>query len=361
VQRRWEAYLAGAPLRPEQPQAGQQAEHAAAQQAEHAAPAGSSPKRQHDELLGGSAAWDLAMAAQQGGGGGGSGTGEGGGGKRLRHDGHEWWGEELDEGREPRGASPTAQLREQLQQALRGGRLPEGEPAEAAQPLPPQQQQQQGAQAPQQAPGQAAAAAAPAAAGCAGDARLAGQLAAALQVAVAAGQLPAAAYPPPRVQQPSAKQKKLLPTDVTLTTPFPLAAAAAAARALAAGGDGGDRSVASADSVAALLLQHLPAELAGSAHAARGHLNFAVPLTAAAPPAAAAAASGGAASGGSTAQPHPQPQGRGTGEFAASVTPAVQQAVPRGVPRHFELRTVRASEPGLVEAELPLFKKYQVR
>ena len=384
------------PQQQQQEQGQQQEQLGAATGGEHLehqrwAPAGGSPKRPHDELADGVLAC-LAPHSRAGSGeenGGGWEAGEGGG-KRHRHvDGG---GGELRDGaagRAPRGASPTAQLRNHLQQALHGNLLHTG--GHAFQPQEWQQEAQQ--QQPDQQPAPQAAAAAAEAAG-AGEARLAGQLAAALQQAVAAGLLPPAAYPPPKVQPPTAKQRKLLPAGVACTSAYPLAVAAAASKAA------GSRR--SPEEVAALLLQQLPAEVAAAAQAAKGHLNFgasvagpeaaeaemgdaaaaAAAAAATAPAAAAAAAPAGLAQP-TAAYPSTQlaskplqqqvqaPAAGGAGAAAsaaaaaaaaavASAARAAAAAVPRGVPRHFELRTLPSSEPSLEGVEFQLFKKYQV-
>jgi arginine-tRNA-protein transferase len=177
------------------------------------------------------------------------------------------------------------------------------------------------------------------------------------------------------VQQPSARQRKLLAPGVTLTSTFPLAVAAVAAKAAAAAGSGSSPAP-SADAVAALLVQHLPPEVAVAAEVAKGHLNFS--LAAAGPceaaDAAAAVAAGAACGKQQHAQQQPQAQQQHGQQHVQQVqaqhaqhaqqqqahAQQQQQGIPRGVPRHFELRTLPSSDPSLVQAEFRLFKKYQV-
>jgi hypothetical protein len=213
------------------------------------------------------------------------------------------------------------------------------------------------------------------------EVQLASRLAAALQAAVAGGQLPAAAYPPPKVQQPTAKQRKQLPPAVTFTSAFPLAVAAAASKVLAGAGGGGRLSP---EEAVAVLLQHLPASLTAAIQIAKGHLNFTVGVAApgaagAKPPSTSrsmpgkAEASGRALNG--PGKEHDGQQLDGQQPPAGQAQQRQQQqldqpvpnnaapagAVPRGVPRHFELRTLPSSQQGLPEVEFPLWKKYQVR
>lgn len=327
VQRRWQAYLEGAPLRASEQQQAQQ-DH---QQGDSPrALAGGSPKRPHHELE--EVQWCTAPAAGQHLGG--SCEVEEGRGKRHRHVA-EAHGEEK---RSPRSASPTAQLSRHLTEALRSHQGTAEGAAEHQLTRQPKQQQA-------------------AAAGEAGEARLADLLAAALQQAVAAGALPAAAYPAPKVQQPGAKQRKLLPAAVTFTTAFPLAVAGLAASTQpAAGGNGtGSSAKLSADAVAALLVQHMPDDVAAAAQVAKGHINFAVPVEDGA--GAAGAAGPAAAAGQSTAQAlHGKRLQRG----ASNPSSPTAAGIPRGVPRHFELRTLPCIDSSIVEVEYPLFRKYQV-
>ena len=394
--RRWQAYLDGAPLRGEQQ--GQQGQAAAGDGRQRVgtsapgsprAPAGGSPKRPHDDIAADAVQWGQLTAGSQlqqqedgteqeeerskrsrRGAAGGE-DGEGGG-----------W---EDEQRPPRGSSPTSRLSEQLQQALRSSSLPlagaDGEDglqavgADGAAALAGQHAQQAQQHAQQQAQQQAQQEA-PAGS----EAALAAALAAAVQQAVAAGLLPAAAYPAPRVQQPSAKALKVLPAGVTHTSPFPLAVAAVASKALAAGGAGGPPSKASPEEVAALLAKRLPAELAAACQAVKGHLNFRLPQLAPAGAAEHGSRQHGASVGQQQAhrcqQGHPrqqqqqqqqqqrQRQGQEArqqgGSAAAPTGGSSSDGIPRGMPRHFELRTLPSGDPFIVQTEFQLFKKYQV-
>jgi len=159
---------------------------------------------------------------------------------------------------------------------------------------------------------------------------------------------------------------------VTLTSAFPLAVAAAAAKAAAAAASGSS-AAADADAVAALLVRHLPLVVAAATEVAKGHLNFALAaagLSEAAAPAAAAAREGAGNNSGQNGaqqaqqskkqqaqqvQQQQQTQHQRTQQQQAQQ----QQSIPRGVPRHFELRTLPSSDPSLVQAEFRLFKKYQ--
>ncbi len=382
MQRRWQAYLDGAPLRTQQ-HAQQPADAAAQQQQQQQQQqggggggsewqqqdfgavvsrsddvAGGSPKRMHEELepLGPSAGQLPAAAA-------GSllqANGLEGGGKRHRHAAED---ADAEDGETVRGASPAAQLSQHLQQALGSAAMAVDSPRQ--QPTEQQQQQQQAGAA---QPSTAEAGGTPAA-------ELAAQLAAALQQAVAAGELPAAAYPPPKVQQPSARQRKLLPPGVTLTSAFLLAVAAAAAKAAAAAGSGSS-AAANPDAVAALLVRHLPPAVAAAAEVAKGHLNFELaPAGPSEATAAAAAAAAGAAVAGEGAagqgavnsgqkgaqqsKKQQAQQAQRQQQQSQQQQAQQQQGIPRGVPRHFELRTLPSSDPSLVQAEFRLFKKYQ--
>ena len=364
MQRKWRAYLEGAPLRPEAQQQQQQQEVQPGEAAASGSPralAGGSPKRPHDDMAD-SLLWEQQQEQ--------SSSAEGGG-KR-----HRLGTAGLGETDEARGASPTAQLREHLQQALWSTTLPakgvdveDGQPQQRQQP-PPQQQQQPAASAPLAA--EAATSEVPL------DAKIAAALSAALQQGVSRGLLPPAAYGAPKVQQPTAKQRKLLPAAVTFTTAFPLAVAAVVSKA--AGSTGGAKP--DPEAVAALLMQQLPAHLAAAAEVAKGHLNFALPIspgTAAAAAAAAVGAAGAAAPAAATAgggveaapgtaagpaahQPAaPPPSAAAHAAASAATAGAATAPIPRGVPRHFELRMLRSDEPSLAQVEFQLYKKYQVR
>ena len=318
--------------------------------------AGGSPKRPHDDVAADAAQWGQPPAGQQ--------QEEVGGGKRSRRAVAlaERGGPVEDEGRSAlRGSSPASRLSEHLQHALGSSAAWQRDGHEAPQKLQ-QEQQEEEEQQQQQAPAVVS--------DSDSTVQLVAQLAAALQQAVAAGTLPAAAYPAPKVQQPNAKQRKLLPTGVTHTTAFALAVAAAASKAT--GGGSGGAARASPDAVVAALLQHLPAEVAGCAQAAKGHLNFSLP--------------GGAQDSGAAAQvvAHQQPAQRRqqqhkqqqhkqqqqvqqavpqkqSGAAAASASASAAAAgVPRGVPRHFELRLLPSSDPSILPTEFELYKKYQV-
>ncbi|PSC67384.1 arginyl-tRNA-transferase 1-like isoform A [Micractinium conductrix] len=380
VQRRWQAYLDGAPLRlaaqhqhqqeqqqQHQQQQEQQRQHQQQQEQQRHAEdqpdpgsphvlAGGSPKRPHDDVAADAAQWGQPPAGQQ--------QEEVGGGKRSRRAVAlaERGGPVEDEGRSAlRGSSPASRLSEHLQHALGSSAAWQRDGHEAPQKLQ-QEQQEEEEQQQQQAPAVVS--------DSDSTVQLVAQLAAALQQAVAAGTLPAAAYPAPKVQQPNAKQRKLLPTGVTHTTAFALAVAAAASKAT--GGGSGGAARASPDAVVAALLQHLPAEVAGCAQAAKGHLNFSLP--------------GGAQDSGAAAQvvAHQQPAQRRqqqhkqqqhkqqqqvqqavpqkqSGAAAASASASAAAAgVPRGVPRHFELRLLPSSDPSILPTEFELYKKYQL-
>ncbi|KAL4420000.1 hypothetical protein ABPG75_007098 [Micractinium tetrahymenae] len=380
--RRWQAYLEGAPLRSEQQEQQQQQHAATGAGGQHAgaaapgsprAPAGGSPKRPHDDIAADAAQWGQPPAdrqeqqrqGQQQQGGAEEDKERPKRSRRVAATGcEEGQGAACEAQRPPRGSSPASRLSEQLQQALRSSSLPLGGEegllqADAAGAGAPAAQQESQQARQQGLPSSG------------GEASLAAALAAALQQALAAGRLPAAAYPAPRVQQPSAKQAKVLPAGVTHTSPFPLAVAAAASKALAASGAGGPAK-ASAEEVAALLVQQLPAELAAACQPLKGHLNFCLPH---------AAAEGGgqqAAQHGQQQQEqrkqdrqHRQQQQAAQGSSQPSNPAAAAAAatvaagggdggIPRGMPRHFELRTLPSSDPSIVQVEFQLFKKYQV-
>ena len=225
--------------------------------------------------------------------------------------------------------------------------------------------------------------------GGAGEASLAACLQAALGRCVEAGLLPGLAYPLLKVQRATARQQKVLPPGVAFTSPFPLAAAGAINKAAkrdgaAAGppsssnGNGGGGCGATPDSVAAALLAHCQLPPGLSAAALKGHINISGAATGAidASPAAAEPAAGpqphagraggsspgaaAAAEGGSSGHLSPRAAALQAAAAAAAAAGASCQ-VPRGVPRHYEFRMLRSSDPSLLSVEFQLWRKYQVR
>ena len=193
------------------------------------------------------------------------------------------------------------------------------------------------------------------------EAGLSAALAAALQCCVAAGELPTASYPQAQVQAPTPRARKQLPPSVCFTSPLPLAAAAAASRMLEATGSAAAGAAAAPPStqrVAAALLARLQLPEGVCAEALRGHLNFSLEGS------AAPGAPGGSPGGASGRQLPPlqreqQEQQQRSGAPAAGRA-QVPAPIPRGPARHFEVRMLPATDPGLVRVEFDLFRKYQV-
>ncbi|GAB4815765.1 hypothetical protein N2152v2_002811 [Parachlorella kessleri] len=369
-------------------------------------PRGASPKRPHEDIEDGN---DPALqASRQPYSSAGASLDAGGlSSKRLRGGSEAadapggWWGSEGLE-----GSSPTAQLashmqyalwepRQQAQQAQSRG--PHGPISTAGTSDPQFPEQHNGREIPS-------------------EAAIASSLQAALQQCVEEGLVPGppAQYPAARVQQPTAKQRKLLAADVAYTSPYALAVAGAAKRATAAAAAAVGNTANSkqgtplnAEAVADVIVQHAVMPHGMEVRANKGHLNFhfnssnfagsgkeALPgaeaagvigarsatKAATAAPAASAAADGGsraATAAAAAALPGSGPaatkarQGpatpaeagsdgaAGAAAEAARAVGAATEAVPRGVRRHLEFTMVR-SDPSVIPVEFDLYKKYQV-
>eukprot|EP00887_Chlorella_sp_A99_P004730 scaffold4.g4730.t1 len=408
VQRRWQAYLEGAPMpghRAEAAQGGQgqaggsqqcqeqrQGQHEAPQpaaashaqppsarelavavQAAAAAAAGSSarwggsgsmevqggsPKRHYDEI---DASWPPAGADER--------PQDGTAGAAAQEPGQQQEsGEQHGGGKRARGAAAAAVSGGQRQQTGPGqvarseAQPVVREPSLASHLRTAIQLQATGAQQAQQVQqpgarqGEQAGAARAEGEGSAGvavpdaAAALTAGLQAALLASVDAGELPAVSYPAPHVQQPSARQRKALPAG-SLTTAFALAVAAAAARSRRESADSaGSASPRSPDAVAEALLARLPLPAGASAAVVGGHINFSLSQE---------QGSAGQQHAQHPKQQKPRPGGRGAGAPGAAAATGVV-AVPRGVPRHFELRMLPSSDPSLLLVEFPLYKRYQM-
>lgn len=332
AQRRWEAYLAGAPLR-----------HLPAQDVPPPAPTGrdepqgASPKRMRDES-GDLDDLDLWGKELQG------------GGKRQRSS-HNLAAMDSGEEEWTRAVSPTAELSEQLQVAL-GAQFPtaprssqDGFPSPISRNNITPFQQQQATQPP-----------GPSISSADLDTELTQELQAALRRCVDSGQLPDLGYPAPKVSRVTPKQKKKLPPDVGYTSPAALVVAGVAGRA-----ESGKRESASpqafktrplsSEATAQLLLDQmqLPQGVLG-AEVVGGHLNFKT------------VANGVTEEDHATRKEKPPVQSVYKAERSnkSDVSEIALPSIPRSPPRHFEFLMVPSSDPSLPTMEFELYKKYQV-
>ena len=391
VQRRWEAHLAGAPLRspplplstttddlgqqqPEQQQQPKQPEQQLREREEELL-LGGSPKRLREEEESEDAdfwtSWDRELQ---------------GGGKRQRSshnleamqyggvDEKEEQEKQEEENERATAASPTAQLSAQLQLAL-GAYLPSTTtmfdiefPEEA---INMEQEEEGGGGGGEAVSGAGKVESSPSSSTAVVvavvdlGAELAQELQHALQRCIDSGELPAVKYPQLKISRPTPKQQRTLSDDVAFTSAAPLAVAGVAKRAALPVQKEQQqqqeevKECLSAESVAQLLLQHMrfPDKIVG-ADAEKGHLNFKADN-------ASSHHLSPAEDIDEDTDAHKevklkQQQSTVTTTTTVAAAAAVAEHSSDGPPRHFQLTLVPAADPTLVAVEFDLYKKYQV-
>jgi hypothetical protein len=353
VQRKWRAYLEGAPLA-EQPSAAKQQPAAEQQQPAEASswlPAG--------------AAWDVS----------GAGSPTGGSPKRPYE----------DDGAKSDASSPTVERGKRIRGA--GGQGVGLERAAWDPRRPPLASEPSLASrlttvqlGPHLGGGGAAHLPHREATGALDGREIARALDAAVAAAMAAGELPAADYPPASVQLPSAKARRWLGSGVELNTALPMAVAAKAAQAAAP--DLGRPAHLDPGSAGAAILARTELPVGVEGRVLNGHINFSSRQQGAAGAGAEPVPSGGASSPAAAQQQHAQTRKPAEKQQQQATTkpaekqqqqqqqvttkPAEKQqqplgSVPHPVQRHFEVVQLRSTDASIPAAEFDLYRKYQVR